>query len=336
MAGTLINAVTTKKEDYSDLLAIADYRNTPFASMVNKSKAPTNPRFDWTVDNYSAPTTAGVVDGVDVTDFADQFANRAKLFNYVQKVWRNPKVSGMTQDISDMPGATNPIQAAVAKALIEIKRDVEATCLSSNDGQVDDGAVAYKTAGLGTWISTTGGTVVTVPSAYRPASAQVIATSTGTLDEDTDLQGILTAIFDAVGGIGMNYTLLCGSVLRRRVTAMTRTEVSSSATLTNRAANRVRAFNQNTTNAVVESSTTTFKGDFGDLNVVASSWIGLTAGVVDTDRGYVLDMDKIHLRYNERPTVNPLPDLGGGPRRSVTCTFGLQVDNPKGLGKFQP
>ena len=332
MAGTLINAVTTKKEDYSDLLAIADYRNTPFASMVNKSKAPTNPRFDWTVDAYNAPTTAGVVDGVDVTDFADQFANRAKLFNYVQKVWRNPKVSGMTQDISDMPGATNPIQAAVAKALVEIKRDVEATCLSSNDGAVDDGAVPYKTAGLGTWISTAGGTVVTVPSAYRPASAQIITTATATLDEDTDLQGILTAIFDAVGGMGMNYTLLCGSVLRRRVTAMTRTAVSGGAT----SANRVRAFNQSAVSATVESSTTTFKGDFGDLNVVSSSWIGLNAGVVDTDRGYVLDMDKIHLRYNERPVVNPLPDLGGGPRRSVTCTFGLQVDNPKGLGKFQP
>ena len=242
MAGTLINAVTTKKEDYSDLLAIADFRNTPFTSVVKKSTAPTNPRFDWTVDNYSAPTTAGVVDGVDVTDFADQFANRAKLFNYVQKVWRNPKVSGMTQDISDMPGATNPIQAAVAKALVEIKRDVEATCLSSNDGAVDDGAVPYKTAGLGTWISTAGGTVVTVPSAYRPASAQIITTATASLDEDTDLQGILTAIFDAVGGMGMNYTLLCGSVLRRRVTAMTRTAVSGGAT----SANRVRAFNQNT------------------------------------------------------------------------------------------
>jgi hypothetical protein len=332
MAGTLVNAVTTKKEDYSDLLAIADYRNTPFTSMVNKSKAATNPRFDWTVDAYAAPSTAGVVDGVDVSDFADQFANRAKLFNYVQKVWRNPKVSGMTQDVSDMPGATNPIQSAVAKALVEIKRDVEATCLSSNDGQVDDGAVPYKTAGLGTWISTAGGTVVTIPAAYRPASAQIITTSTATLDEDTDLQGILSAIFNAVGGMGMNYTLLCGSVLRRRVTAMTRT--ASSATTNTQ--NKVRAFNQSAVSATVESSTTTFKGDFGDLNVVASSWIGLSGSTVDTDRGYVLDMDKVHLRYNERPTVNPLPDLGGGPRRSVTCTFGLQVDNPKGLGKFQP
>jgi len=332
MSQTLVNAVTTKKEDYSDLLAIADYRGTPFSSMVNKSKSPTAPRFDWTVDQYSAPTTDGVVDGRDVTDYDDQFANRAKLFNYVQKVWRNPKVSGMTQDITDMPGATNPIQAAVAKALIEIKRDVEATCLSSNDGQVDDGAVPYKTAGLGTWISTAGGTVVTVPAAYRPASAQVITTATASLDEDTDLQGILTAIFDAVGGMGMNYTLLCGSVLRRRVTAMTRTAVSASAN----SATRVRAFNQSAVSATVESSTTTFRGDFGEINVVASSWIGLSGTTVDTDRGYVLDMDKLHLRYNERPTVNPLPDLGGGPRRSVTCTFGLQVDNPKGLAKFQP
>ena len=48
-------------------------------------------------------------------------------------------------------------------------------------------------------------------------------------------------------------------------------------------------------------------------------------------------MNWARIAYNaDAGVAMPLPDLGGGPRRSVTCTFGLQVDNPKGLGKFQP
>lgn len=336
MAGTVVNAITTKKEDYADSLALVDARNYPFTSAVKKDPAATNPRFDWTADTYrSAPLFPGVVDGADATDFQDEFSNRGKLYNYVQEFRETPKVSQLTQEATDMPGATNPIAAAVAKGLVEIKRGMEAAFLSSQDAQVDTGAVPYLTCGLGLWISTAGPTVASCPSNQRPASAQVNTTATASLDEDTDLQGMLKAIFDAVGMVTDNYMLLCGSTLRRRITSMTRISVNSGST---NSANRVRTFNYTGKDQTITSSTTTFDGDFGSFSVVPSSFIGMTSGssTVDVTRGYLLDMSKISLRYNTRPNVRELPDLGGGPRRLIRAVAGLQVDSPKGMGKFQP
>jgi len=333
VSATLIKDVTTKKEDYSDLLALVDARALPFTSAVNKSSAATNPRFDWTADTYAAPKLAGVIDGQDVTSFSDEFANRGKLSNYVQIFERTPMVSTLTQDASDMPGAANPIQAATAKALVEIKRDMESVFLSSNDAQVDTGSVPYLTCGLDLWISTTGPTVASCPSNQRPASAQVITTATASLDEVTDMQGILRAIFDAVGMVSEEYMLLAGSVLRARITEMTRTDTESSA-----AAVRVRTFSGPMDNQTITSTTTVFRGDFGSFTVTPSSWIGMSGTPLapDTDRGYLLDMSKVRLRYNQRPTVTPLPNLGGGERRLVRAIAGLQVDSPKGFGKFKP
>lgn len=335
MPGTLVNAITTKKEDYADSLALVDARNLPFTSSVQKSRAATNPRFDYTGDQYrSAPVFGGVVDGTDATDFNDEFANRGKFSNYIQIFREAPKVSQLTQEATDMPGAGNPIAAATAKGLVELKRGMEAAFLSSQDAQVDTGGVPYLTCGLGLFISTAGPTVATVPSNQRPASAQVITTATASLDEDTDLQGILKAIFDAVGMVSDNYMLLCGSTLRRRVTSMTRISSTTGSTNT---ANRVRTFNQAATSNTVSNSTTMFDGDFGSFSVTASSWIGMTSGsaTVDDDRGYLLDMSKISLRYNQRPTSRPLPDFGGGPRNLIEAIAGLECV-PKGMGKFQP
>jgi len=310
---------------------LVDMRESVFTSAVKKSPAATNTRFDWTADGYATPDTDGWIDGKDITTFTNEFANRGKLYNYVQIFQRAPKVSTLTQDVTDMPGAANPIQAASAKALEQVKRNMECTFLSSNDAQVGTGTDPYKTCGLGLWISTGGPTVASCPSNQRPSSGQVITTATASLDEVTDMQGVLRAIYDAVGPVTEEYLMLCGSVLRARFTEMTRTDTESSA-----AAVRVRTFNQQADNKTIISSTAVFRGDFGSYRIMPSNWIGFSSGTVDTDRGYLLDMSKISLRYNQRPTITPMPDLGGGPRRLCRAIAGLEVQTPKGMAKFQP
>lgn len=332
MPGTLEKDITTKREDYASLLDITDFRGTPFTSMIQKSAKPTNTRFDWTVDNYEDPDTTGTVDGSDVTDYDDAFENRAKLSNNIQWFRETVKVSNMTQDVTSMPGAQNPIKQAIGKKMVKLKRNVEAKFLDSQDAQDDDGTNPYLTCGLGVWISTAGPTLYSVPAAYRPASAQVITTATASLDEDTDLQGILTALFDAVGPQSGSHVLLCGSVLRRRMTTMTRTGQYGDTNT----AKVVRSFDGALADKKITNSVTVFEGDFGEIQVIPSSWIGWSAGAADTDRGYLLDMSKLHMRYGMAPRVRELPDLGGGPRRLLECWSGLQVDNPIGLGKFQP
>ena len=51
------------REDLADYIAIVDAKSTPFVSMAPKGKDLGNATFSWQVDNYAAPTLAGVVDG---------------------------------------------------------------------------------------------------------------------------------------------------------------------------------------------------------------------------------------------------------------------------------
>lgn len=310
----------------ADIYAIVDLKSTPFTSRVNKSKKLTNSKFEWLVDEYADPVNTGVVDGQDVSTYENAAENRARLGNYAQEWRRTAKVSRRSENISTVAGVKSEIALATRKKLVEIKRDTESTLLAANDGQADTGGAPYLTIGLDLWISTTGPTApASVPAAYRPNTAQIETTATASLTE-THVQNVLASIFNFTGMTG-SYVLFSGSVLRRAFTDFTRT-----ATDTN--ANRTRVFNFDGAGKKIVSSTTFFEGDYGTIELVSSNFIGGTT--VDTDRGYLLDMDKIHLRSEQRPTVERLPDLGGGPRVLVSYIGGLQVDNPIGLGKFKP
>jgi len=324
-------AQIAKREDLADIMAIVDVRATPFVSRVRKDKGAANSLFQWPVDAYALPNTDGVVDGVDISQYENHAEQRAILKNQVQIKRRTAKVSRLAQEVSVVAGVPSEIAQAGEKKLIELKRDVESTLLADADAQADNGALPYLTCGLGAWISVAGPTLYPVPAAFRPPSAQIVTTATASLTEDTDIQGILQAIFD---GTGMNgeYVLFAGSILRRRFTDMTRTVANTNSTAT-----KVRTFEIDAAAGRIENSTTIYQGDYGTIEIESSSFLGLTAaGAPDKDRGYLLDMDKIHLRYNKMPRAEKFPDLGGGERLMVETIFGLQVDNPIGLGKFLP
>ncbi len=314
-------------------MAIVDVKATPFMSRVRKSSSPTNTTFQWPVDRYDDHRVEGVVDGVDISEYENHAADRAVLANTVQKWWRSAKVSGLAEDLSVVAGVPSEIAQAKAKKTIELKRDIEATLLGGNDGQLDNGTLPYLTVGLDKWIDTTGPTVPDdVPSNYRTRSGAVDTTATASLTE-TEINAVLTAIYDATGMSG-DYLLLCGSVLRRRITEMTRTVTASSGGTNTQTQLKARNFNTSMEDKTISHSTTMYEGDYGSFEVLSSQFIG--GATVDTDRGYLLDMDKIHYRSHFKPRVRSFPDLGGGPRILVEACGGLQVDNPIGLGKFKP
>lgn len=320
-----------KREDLADMISIVDAKGTPFASMVKKGKKPGNTLMEWQVDAYDDTRLAGVVDGTDVDEWENAAENRAVLKNTIQNFRRTAKVTPLAEEVSNVAGASEGEMArSIAKKLVEIKRDQEAAFLSDNNSQTDTGSVPYLTRGLGKWIVTSDSDQYPVPAAYLPAAAQVITTATASLDEDTDIQGMLKAIFDNTGLQG-DYKLICGSTLRRRFTDMTRTDGGSETA-------KIRTFQGSQESKEITNSTAIFNGDFGSIEVIPSQFIGrsATSNTTDIDRGYVLDMDKIVARYTALPKVRKLEDRGGGPRALIDCGLGLIVQNPKGLGKFQP
>lgn len=100
-----------------------------------------------------------------------------------------------------------------------------------------------------------------------------------------------------------------------------------------------RSFNTDMSNSTITSTTTVYEGDYGTITLESSNFIGYdysTAGNTGKNVGYLLDMDKIHLRQNKSPGRESFDDQGGGPRIMIEAVASLQVDNPIGLGKFAP
>jgi hypothetical protein len=332
MPGLTERIQTGQREDLADFISIVDAKATPLTSMIKKDKRPTNTLMQWVADAYAAPKTTGIVDGVDVTDYENAAEARAKIYNHIQIFRRTAKTSRLAETVSELPGRQGELAVATTKKLVEIKRDIEVALLSANAAQDDDGTVPNQTRGLFSWVALAASqpAYLPTPSAFCPATAQIDATACASLTE-ASVQTMLQAIYDNTGMSG-DFVLIAGSILRRAFTDFTRTSQYGSANV----ARAIRTFSGAMSDKKVSNTTLVFEGDYGTVEVIPSAFLNWSAGTPDKDAGLVLDMDRLSLRPNKMPTIEKLPDLGGGPRILIEAVLGLQVDNPIGLGKFQP
>jgi len=337
MAGLFEINQVAKREDLLDLLTRVDEKATPFMSMVKKGSTPRNTTLEWPVDTYADPALGGVVDGTDVSTYENHAADRALLTSYLQTFRRTAKVSRLAQAVSDVAGVTDEIAEAISKKGVELLRDMESSCLSDQEHQADTGSVPYLLRGLGVWLrdttnltavgagSVAGQSVFQVPAAYR---ATVEGTATASLTETT-IQTLLQTLWTNTGMRG-DYKLFADATLRRRFTDFTRTIAT--------AGYSSRDFNFDGASKKVTNTTTIFEGDFGVVEIIADNFIGFSAdgSSQEAGRGYLLDMDKIHLRMHKQPTVERFEDQGGGERFMIESRAALCVLNPLGMAQFSP
>lgn len=338
MALLIEQTQAAKREDLLDLLTRVDERATPFMSLVNKGTTPQSTRMDWPVDIYAAPSLGGIVDGKDISetgggDYENPAGDRALLFNYLQTFRRAAMISRLAGDVSVVAGVADEKANAVAVKGVELLRDMEATFLSDQEYDLDDGTNPYLLRGMGVWIrdtaniaAQTAGNQVGVN--FRPAAGQINGDPTADLTE-TDIQTMLQTIWTNTGMIG-DYKLFCDATLRRAFTDFTRT-ISGAGYAT-------RNLNYDGDGTKISNTTTVFEGDFGQVEVIADNFIGYNAAgnAQEAGRGYLLDMDKVDVRLQKAPTVETFEDRGGGERIMIESRATLQVRNPKGLGQFSP
>ena len=247
----------------------------------------------WQADSYASAVSTGTVDGTDVSssDYQNPGENRAILSNYVQIHRRSIRVSPLSVEISNVAGLKDELANGIAKKLVELKRDMESTYLSANDAQADDGSNAYLTKGLATWISTSGGSVLQVPSGFRTPSASIETTATTSNITDTTVQDVLASIYSQTGSI-KNFTMPLGRTLKRAFTDRltgTRSVTDASNQI---AATQIRTFSPQTGKKVT-LAVDIFEGDFGTVSLVPDNFMP-----AQTD-GYVLDMDGLEIRYGK-------------------------------------
>jgi len=329
MAQTFARSQVGVREDLADRIYNIDAKDTPILSAVPKGQELVNVSFDWQVDSYASPDTAGVVDGTDVSSTEDAAENRARLKGYCQHIRRTPKVSNMTeiQNVAGQ-GKGKEFAAAVLKKTVELKRAVECVLGSDQVSQEDNGTVAWQTRGLGNWILATAQSHEPVPTAFLTPSASIDTTAMASFTTAT-LNAVLESQYGVVGS-AKSHMLVVGSTLKKTITTAVGYQVPRGSDTAILRSNRGDE-------GAWEDNIQSFTGDFGTYDIVLSNWLNFnnTTKAVDARRGYALDMDMLELRMNKPWKSSELPDLGGGRRGIVEVIFGLAVKNPKGLAAWK-
>ena len=304
----------SNREDLTDVLTILAPEETPVLSLANKSKA-TATFNEWTVDVLATPSSTGIQEGADITTFADKFAGRARLGNYIQLFRRDFMVSQLQQAVESVgPGR---IAEAESKAIRELKRDIEKTLCGDQDRSVEDGASArYVSRGLGLWTSNTPGS--DVPSNFRTPTASIHATGTFT---ENAFNGLIASIFSQTGTVD-KLSLVAGTTLRRTVSGFARSD--------NNSLENVYHVNQMATDKEITLSVNTYDSDFGLITVIN----GNPACLPDASRGYIINPNYIGVAELMSLGSTRVPDQGGGQRGFVDAAAGLQVFSPLAHGKI--
>lgn len=307
-------SAVSNREDLTDVLTVLAPEETPITSLAKKSKA-TATFNEWTVDTLAAPVTAGVREGQDISSFVDKFSGRARLGNYIQLFQKNYMVSQL-QDAVESVGPAK-IAEAEAKAIREMKRDIEATVAGTQDRAVEDGsATAYAMRGLGNWLASA--TPADVPAAYRTPAASIH--STGALTESA-FNGLVASIFEKTGTVDA-LTLVAGTTLRRTISGFARSDGNTN--------ENVFHVNQMATDKEITLSVNTYDSDFGIITVIN----GNPACMPSATTGYLINPDYVGVAELMSIGSTRLPNQGGGERGFIDAALTLQVYSPLAHGKI--
>ena len=315
-------SAASNREDLTDVLTILAPEETPILSSANKQKASAT-KVEWTVDALSAPSTAGIAEGADVTTFTDQFAGRARLGNRVQKFRRDYKVSDL-QEAVDSVGPAKVAQAE-AKAIRELKRDIEASLASANTQTTEDGAGAVnRLGGLGDWIQNAAGSA-NVPAAFQTPATSIADVTDGTFAE-TELNSLISSIFKVTGSTN-NLMLVADTALRQ--------DISDFARIGGASGDSVRSVNYGGESGTIKLSVDLYQSDHGIVSVVNANPDCMptqagTAGMA----GYLVNPEYYGVHELIPMGSSRLPNLGGGERGFVDCALTLGVYHPGAHGKI--
>ena len=322
-------SAVSNREDLTDVLTILAPEETPVLSSASKKRSGAT-FTEWTVDALSAPSTAGIDEGADVTTFTDQFAGRARLGNYVQKFRRNFQVSDLQEAVESVGPAK--IAQAEAKAIRELKRDVEATLIGTQDRSIENGAgTPYGLRGLGGWIddtNTAGGGNADVPDNFKTPSSSVYDISTDGAFDESALNGLISSIYRETGSTN-NLMLVADTGLRRTIADFAR--VSAGAT------ENIRSVNYDGNRAEIKLSVELYQSDHGIVSIVnmnPDTAPATIAGGTDFNDGYLINPEYYGVHELIPMGSTRLPNLGGGDRGFCDCSLTLGVYHPQAHGKI--
>jgi len=315
----------SNREDLLDVLTILAPEETPVLSSSNKERA-SSTFVEWTVDTLAAPVTTGVSEGADVTSFTDKFSGRARLGNYIQKFRRDYMVSDL-QEAVDSVGPAKVAQAE-AKAIRELKRDIEATLISTNDRSVENGTgQSYGLRGLGKWLAdgtTVSGAPSDVPAAFQTPQG---SNHNGSGFSETSFNSQITEIYRQTGTTN-SLMLVADTALRREITDFARLDPDGSG-----AGTSIRDVNYDGNSTTIKLSVDLYQSDHGIVSIVNMN-PDCSPDTTNKDVGYLINPEYFGIAELIPMGSTRLPNLGGGERGYVDCALTSLVYHPGAHGQI--
>lgn len=328
------SSTVAKVQDLSDEFVNAKSFKFPFMSRTRKGKPPENAKCTYAVEKYADPVITGAVDEADVTTFNNPRAGDAELDTRIHTLEQGFRIGGLATTVTHQAGVTpkNVVTKAVAKALVELKRNGEIVNLGDGESRVDDGVRGNETRGLIKWAQATAQTHYPVPSAFLTPSSSLSTTAIADYN-DTTITDIAKSQYDEHGDATTSNVLYAGSTWKQNLDRVT----IYSRDVTNRTA--VRHFNQEVSDTVSMGTVDFLKTSFGTYEVVLSQHInasGDPTSAASKRLAVATPEEYVELRFAEQPTMFKLAKTGRGEKFAVTMTWVLAHLNPRVLAKWTP
>ncbi|WP_286963528.1 DUF5309 family protein [Brevundimonas sp.] len=317
-------SAVSNREDLTDVLTILAPEETPILSSASKQKASATDT-EWTVDVLDDPNTDGIIEGEDVATYTDQFAGRARMGNFTQKFRRDYKVSELQEAVDSVGPAK--IAQAEAKAIRELKRDVEKTLCSDNVKQQAAALTPYKMNGLAAYISSSPEAGVGVPSGFETPASSVytIAEDTANSFSETIFNDLISSVYEVNGTVN-SLTLVANTGLRRTVSDFARLAPSGETS--------IRDVNYEGGSAQIKLSVELYQSDHGIVSIVNGNPVCMPKFGESNNKGagFLVNPEYYGIHELIPMGTSRLPNLGGGERGIVDCALTLGVYHPQAHG----
>lgn len=311
------------KEWLDGTLSILEPEDTPFTSMVQKDNDARGTLHEVVADRLRAARTTGSREGTAGTNGNNKAAKRARFGAYLHRWIDNFGVTDVQQAISERGGnavTSDEYADAKAKSVREVKRDIEATCLSTIEtkGGGDD---EMQLRGAFTWLASS--QTPAIPSDYITPAAQRLTgvadlTETGSNSINSVLKSLATQ-----GGSG-EFHMFAGNDYVEDVDLFTRTGDAGSTKTRYQVLENGRA--QDITLMV-----RAFQTSFGRVIVHPDQFIRIASdGTGDADSCLILDMGTWKMSFLEALHAADDEETAGGMSGYVKAIGGLYCRMPRG------
>ena len=299
------------REDLIDKIFQTSPTETPITSAAGRVTA-TSTLHEWQRDSLSAANADNAMIDGDDTALQAQVATE-RVGNYLQIF---SKVIGTSRRANIIKKAGRGSEQALlkAKAMLELKRDIEKMVVSNNPAVASTTSVAGKSAGLGVQLYKNLSSAVGGSTTSWTTGAPTVAPVTGT--PRAMLVGYLNTV---------QQSIFTNSGVQPDMIVMGPAHKAVFSGFTGIAQNRLDTGKKQ---GAVVTGADIFIGDFGTLQVVPHY---LMSGATDA---YLLNMDYIDMAFLDGIKSSPLAKTGDSEKELITADCCLAVRSSDAQGKI--